>query len=263
MNPDGWTNGNNSVTAGRARQHLEWLAEHDVGLTTVAHYTGIARSTLLAIVSGRCDDCGRTRRIKVKVESKILGCRPAQGLPTERIPATPTYQNVEELIAHGWSRRQIAEAIGQKDRPIRLGQKTVTRGTARAVQSLIDRHVSPPPKRHAYPADRNERELYLEVRPIPDDMNLDWFQHAACKQVDKPLDERTRMFFPARGDAIGLKAAKAICATCPVRQPCLQLGDAIADGGVWGGLSEDERHRRLGRRGGPLRKPPVLPAGVA
>lgn len=40
--------------------------------------------------------------------------------------------------------------------------------------------------------------------------------------------------------------AKAICATCAVRQPCLDYALRIREPhGIWGGLSESERKRRL------------------
>jgi WhiB family redox-sensing transcriptional regulator len=45
------------------------------------------------------------------------------------------------------------------------------------------------------------------------------------------------------------RRAKAICATCPVRQPCLDYALRIRDPhGIWGGLSESERKRLLEKR---------------
>jgi WhiB family redox-sensing transcriptional regulator len=38
------------------------------------------------------------------------------------------------------------------------------------------------------------------------------------------------------------RQAKAICATCPVRQPCLSYAISIREPhGIWGGLNESER----------------------
>ena len=80
---------------------------------------------------------------------------------------------------------------------------------------------------------------------------LHWRDDAACGDADPEL------FFPD-GDTVSIrmqvKAAKAICRGCPVSATCLSW--ALASGqefGIWGGLTEDERHRlqrRLGRRGG-------------
>ena len=42
--------------------------------------------------------------------------------------------------------------------------------------------------------------------------------------------------------------AKEICATCPVRKPCLEYALGIKEPhGIWGGLNEAERKRVLTR----------------
>jgi WhiB family redox-sensing transcriptional regulator len=68
---------------------------------------------------------------------------------------------------------------------------------------------------------------------------LEWQEDALCAQIDP------EMFFPEKGGST--KDAKAICASCDVREKCLQY--ALENNqrfGVWGGLSE--RQRRLLRR---------------
>jgi hypothetical protein len=48
------------------------------------------------------------------------------------------------------------------------------------------------------------------------------------------------VFFPGRGESA--EPARRICASCPVRQPC--LGYAISHAithGIWGGLTERDR----------------------
>jgi WhiB family redox-sensing transcriptional regulator len=70
---------------------------------------------------------------------------------------------------------------------------------------------------------------------------VSWRIDALCAQTDPDA------FFPDKGGST--RAAKAVCAKCPVRRECLEeslegYGEAF---GVWGGLSERER-RRLKRR---------------
>ncbi len=68
----------------------------------------------------------------------------------------------------------------------------------------------------------------------------EWRDAAACRGADIDI------FFPQSEDDAG--AAKAICATCPVREPCLEFALAVRQlEGVWGGLTDTER-RRLRRR---------------
>ena len=67
-----------------------------------------------------------------------------------------------------------------------------------------------------------------------------WRQQSACRDLE------TTVFFPATDEEAA--AAKAVCATCPVRLECLEYAIATRqDDGVWGGLDETER-RRLRRR---------------
>lgn len=74
-----------------------------------------------------------------------------------------------------------------------------------------------------------------------------WYTQAACDGQD------TELWFPlGSGEADPL--AMAICAACPVRTGCLEFALAHpreTAGGVWGGLTEDERtaeRRRRSRR---------------
>ena len=60
-------------------------------------------------------------------------------------------------------------------------------------------------------------------------------------------DERPSLFFPSYG--VGVEDARHICATSPVKSPCLEyaLLNRI-DHGVWGGTSQRERRRILRQR---------------
>ncbi|MEA3075615.1 MAG: WhiB family transcriptional regulator, redox-sensing transcriptional regulator [Actinomycetota bacterium] len=73
--------------------------------------------------------------------------------------------------------------------------------------------------------------------------NLDWKADAACRDLD------TEIFFPDN-DANAAPALE-VCASCPVRQACLEFALMTRQNdGVWGGHTETERRklrRRLGR----------------
>jgi WhiB family redox-sensing transcriptional regulator len=72
-------------------------------------------------------------------------------------------------------------------------------------------------------------------------MNLSWRQRAACKGVDPDI------FYPASDEEA--EEAKAICATCPVREACLEYALANRErDGVWGGATERERRRMIRQR---------------
>ena len=63
-----------------------------------------------------------------------------------------------------------------------------------------------------------------------------WWFAGLCGQTDPEL------FFPEKGGSV--RAAKAVCAGCPVHAECLEYALAHDERyGVWGGTSERERRR--------------------
>ena len=78
----------------------------------------------------------------------------------------------------------------------------------------------------------------IDPEEIPSDP--EWMDYAACRYMD------TNIFFPPTK---GLKAAKAICATCLVKAKCLEYALVNRQkGGIWGGESERARKRLLALR---------------
>lgn len=77
--------------------------------------------------------------------------------------------------------------------------------------------------------------------------NAPWRAKAAC------LDQDTELFFAAgtTGRALEqVEEAKAFCRRCEVISQCREWAMATHQhDGVWGGLSEDERHQLRRRRG--------------
>ena len=72
-------------------------------------------------------------------------------------------------------------------------------------------------------------------------MNQQWRSKAACQGLDPEI------FYPL--DDEDTDEAKAVCATCPVRESCLEhaLGYREKEG-VWGGATERERRRIIRQR---------------
>lgn len=77
----------------------------------------------------------------------------------------------------------------------------------------------------------------------PADIKAPWRRQAACRTEDPDLS------FPAQGDMTTVAEAKAVCARCPVRRPCLDFAIASNErSGIWGGLSRKDRNRIRNRR---------------
>lgn len=72
-------------------------------------------------------------------------------------------------------------------------------------------------------------------------MTTQWMRLGNCRR------ETPATFFPS--DGTGVDIARDICATCPVKKPCLDYAlQHHIDHGVWGGCSERERRRIRKRR---------------
>lgn len=74
----------------------------------------------------------------------------------------------------------------------------------------------------------------------------EWHHRAACRGCDPDL------FFPAAGQPA--TEARAICATCPVIEPCYDAGRNEYYG-VWGGTTRKER--QMAEKGGLTGRPPT------
>lgn len=68
-----------------------------------------------------------------------------------------------------------------------------------------------------------------------------WRERARCLGMDPEI------FFPRTEEDAG--PALAVCAECPVREPCLEYALQNREReGIWGGATERERRRILRRR---------------
>ncbi len=88
--------------------------------------------------------------------------------------------------------------------------------------------------------------------------NGSWRSEAACSGID------TALFFPedeSDTHARQIADAKLVCASCPVRQACLEFAlRTNQPDGIWGGLNETERRRERRRRRRSAARPVLTPA---
>ena len=96
----------------------------------------------------------------------------------------------------------------------------------------------------------------LDVTVLLDLRDRTWVADAACRGMDP------NAWFPERGDLVA--PLKAICAECPVQEPCAEYA-VMEKFGIWGGLSERERRRMRRERAGsrPTREPQPINHGTA
>ena len=91
------------------------------------------------------------------------------------------------------------------------------------------------------------REPRRRIPALPVPTLAGWQYRAACRGAE------LKVFFPDRGKSA--EPARQICASCPVRQPCLEfaLRHAITCG-IWGGLAERDRRALRTRQAGAARQ---------
>jgi WhiB family redox-sensing transcriptional regulator len=79
----------------------------------------------------------------------------------------------------------------------------------------------------------------------------------ACALVELELH------FPERGRGRQTRAAKQVCAKCEVREACLERAIENREPyGIWGGMTERERHEEIKRRAGLTAEPALLSASA-
>ena len=91
----------------------------------------------------------------------------------------------------------------------------------------------------ASPSDDRQRDAFIEGLSFDDlftAVEQQWQDQALCAQTDPDA------FFPEKGGST--REAKRICKACSVRDECLEFAlEHDERFGIWGGLSERERHR--------------------
>ncbi|MFJ9420001.1 WhiB family transcriptional regulator [Streptomyces sp. NPDC101227] len=81
--------------------------------------------------------------------------------------------------------------------------------------------------------------------------DLTWHDHATCRPTNRDQADPD-MFFPEPDEMDRIRAAKALCSECPVRNTCLDAALENGDNvGIRGGMTEEERaslHSKFQRR---------------
>jgi WhiB family transcriptional regulator, redox-sensing transcriptional regulator len=165
----------------------------------------------------------------------------AQQLATLRAGPATTAERITQL----WQAHQ-QDPAGRPLRSSQLAQRLgVSDSYVRHITWQLRRQTGQPPLAERLAATR--QQLASPPPPVtPGDGERDWRLQAACATVDPEL------FFPDPGQTPQVAAAKAICAGCAVRGPCLEAAlhgpQAHQDHtGIFAGTTPSDRVRLRGR----------------
>jgi len=128
---------NGIVSADKARRHIKKLSKLGVGRRAVAAATDISDTILFEIRSGtRKNIRARTERLILAVTTDVRG-------EAFLVPAGPTWALIDELIAAGHTKSEIALGIGRKTPALQLDKTTITLRNEAAVKRLHARLIQP------------------------------------------------------------------------------------------------------------------------
>lgn len=143
------------IDATEAREHLRFLRERNVGRRTVAAQTGLGQSTIAKIASGQ-----RTR-IRPETADKILAVGLHRGSSKTWVDASATWRLIDDMVAHGITKRAIGRAIGQGGHSLQLERTRIEKRNAEAVRAFYDEVMADVVARREYQA--AERARYRRV----------------------------------------------------------------------------------------------------
>lgn len=126
------------IDAGEARRHVAWLRRHGLGRRNIARLADVDHSTIYRLDAG-------APRIRADIADRILNITLEHVRAEARyIPAGQTRRLLDALLAAGWTRGQIAKAVGNKTQTLTIASYGHTRVTARnaaKIEALARRHV--------------------------------------------------------------------------------------------------------------------------
>lgn len=118
------------VSTAEARVHLAFLARSGIGQRTVAALSGLDRSTVHNIATGRRQLC------KPATAERILGVGLHLAIDGNLIDAGPTWRLIDEMVATGAAKVWIARQLGYRGRGIQIRRTRCTAANARKVEQL-------------------------------------------------------------------------------------------------------------------------------
>lgn len=122
---------NGLVDADPVRQHLKDLRKKGIGTRTVCDYTGLGRTLIVDVASGKKK---RIRRMNAQAILAIdLSCFSGGTL----VSAKGVWKDIRWLIDEGFTVPEIAKRLGYKSPTLQFGKKKVTGRTKVKVQRFV------------------------------------------------------------------------------------------------------------------------------
>lgn len=122
------------VPADVTRRHLKKLKREGVGTRLISDLTGCSRTVLMDILSGEKLKC------RADTQRRVLGVKPSAKNLTDAllVPAGPTWALLDELIAKGFTKTELARRLGSKSKvpALQIKRDYVTNLNRQRVENL-------------------------------------------------------------------------------------------------------------------------------
>lgn len=128
---------NGIVSADKARRHIKKLSKLGVGRRAIQAATDIANTVLCEIRSGK------KKNIRARTERLILGVTTDVRGDAFLVPAGPAWALIDELLAAGYTKSEVAFGIGRKTPALQLNKTTITLRNEAAVKRLHAKLIQP------------------------------------------------------------------------------------------------------------------------
>jgi hypothetical protein len=135
---------NKVISAAKARRHILKLSENGIGYKTLADAAGVGKTIVQEV------RLGQRKRIREETERRILSVDETALPESAKIDAAPTWQLINDLVAQGYAKSQIAKWLGSKSPGLQIGKRgVVCASTALAVEKLYRRLQARPETKSA------------------------------------------------------------------------------------------------------------------
>lgn len=185
-----------------------------------------------------CPDCRACEAARVAIWRRS---------PRRRVPIGQTRAYLKELLAGGMSIRGVAREARVSDRIVRdvlTGRVSrITRETRSRLLGVFLPATDDGCGGNDIPVVSADPLAGIRIAPSPEE--LAWKRDAECDPSRLRAYGGDAWFFPDRGESVA--PARAICARCTVREPCLALGLLLDAPGIWGGTTGEERRAMKAR----------------
>lgn len=122
--------GNPLTDAAPAREHIRALSKKGIGYKTVAEYSGVGKSTLFQVMTGK------KRQVRKATLEAVLAVDAKCFSAGTLVKAGETWRRINWMLEEGFTKSQLAERLGAKTRALQIKKGKVTGKTAVKVERL-------------------------------------------------------------------------------------------------------------------------------